>query len=63
VGSLVRWPALILAGVWVVIAGPLFHRLWLDVVGAAMLALGGYLMHLGWTGLHSTQSSLPPVSD
>jgi hypothetical protein len=46
-----------------VIAGPLFHRLWLDIVGAAMLALGAYLMHLGWTGLHRTRPSLPPVSD
>ena len=42
---------LVLAGVWVVVAGPLFHRLWLDLIGLAMLVLGGYLSHLGLTGL------------
>ena len=42
---------LVLAGVWLVVAGPLFHRLWLDPIGLAMLVLGGYLAHLGSTGL------------
>ncbi len=42
---------LVLAGVWLVVAGPLFHRLWLDPLGLAMLVLGGYLSHLGSTGL------------
>ena len=42
---------LVLAGVWVVVAGPLFHRLWLDLIGPAMLILGGYLFRLGLTGL------------
>jgi hypothetical protein len=42
---------LVLAGVWVVVAGPLFHRLWLDLIGTAMLVLGGYLFHRGSTGL------------
>jgi hypothetical protein len=46
---------LVLAGVWVVVAGPLFHRLWLEIFGLAMLVLGGYLFHLGLTGLrHAT---------
>jgi hypothetical protein len=38
---------LVLAGVWVVVAGPLFHRLWLDVIGAAILILGSYILGLG----------------
>lgn len=42
---------LVLAGVWVVVAGPLYHRMWLDLIGSAMLVLGGYLFHLGLTGL------------
>ena len=42
---------LVLAGVWVVVAGPLFHHLWLDLIGLAMLILGGYLFHLGLTEL------------
>ncbi len=46
---------LVLAGVWVVVAGPLYNRLWLDVIGPVMLVLGGYLIHLGLTGLrHAT---------
>jgi hypothetical protein len=46
---------LVLAGVWLVVAGPMFHRLWLEIFGPAMLLLGGYLLHLGWTGLqHAT---------
>ena len=28
---------LVLAGLWVVAAGPLFHRSWLDVIWVAML--------------------------
>jgi hypothetical protein len=33
----------------------MFHRLWLEIFGPAMLLLGGYLLHLGWTGLqHAT---------
>jgi|BarGraNGADG00212_1021973.scaffolds.fasta_scaffold61436_2 hypothetical protein len=51
---------LVLAGVWVVVAGPLFHRLWLDIIGAAMLVLGGYLSCLGLTGLRHAQRR--PVS-
>jgi hypothetical protein len=43
---------LVLAGVWVVVAGPLFHRLWLDVIGAAMLILGSYILGLGLKGLN-----------
>lgn len=43
---------LVLAGVWLVVAGPLFDRLWLDLIGLAMLVLGGYLSHLGSKGLH-----------
>ena len=42
---------LVLAGVWVVVAGPLFHRLWLDIVGIPMLIIGGYLSRLGLKGL------------
>jgi len=42
---------LVLAGVWVVVAGPLFHHLWLDLIGLAMLILGDYLFHLGLTEL------------
>jgi hypothetical protein len=45
---------LVLAGVWVVVAGPLFHRLWLDIIGIAMLALGSYLSRLGLKGLQHT---------
>ena len=41
---------LVLAGVWVVVAGSLFHRLWLDSIGVAMLVLGGYLSRLGLKG-------------
>jgi hypothetical protein len=44
---------LVLAGVWVVVAGPLFHRLWLDLIGAVMLVLGGYVFHLGLTGVRA----------
>jgi hypothetical protein len=39
------------AGVWVVVAGPLYNRMWLVVVGLAMLLLGGYLTRLGVRGL------------
>ena len=42
---------LVLAGVWLVVAGPLFHRLWLGPIGLSMPVLGGYLSHLGSTGL------------
>jgi hypothetical protein len=38
---------LVLAGVWLVVAGPLFHRLWLVVIGAILLVLGGYLIRIG----------------
>jgi hypothetical protein len=47
---------LVLAGVWLVIAGPLFHRLWLDIVGAILLVLGGYVFSVGAKGLHNTGS-------
>jgi hypothetical protein len=43
---------LVLAGVWVVVAGPLFHRLWLDVIGAAMLILGSFILGLGFKGIN-----------
>src|SRR5271165_2375649 len=49
--------ALALAGAWLVVAGPLFHRLWPDIVGTAVLALGGPLIHRGWTGLLRTPPS------
>jgi succinate-acetate transporter protein len=38
---------LVLAGIWLVVAGPLFDRLWLDIFGAILLALGGYLVGIG----------------
>ena len=41
---------LVLAGVWLVIAGPLYHRLWLDIIGATLLVLGGYLFSIGAKG-------------
>ena len=40
VGPLYGGLLLVLAGVWVVVAGPLFHRLWLGIVGSAMLPRG-----------------------
>ena len=43
---------LALAGVWLVVAGPLFHRLWLDIIGAILLILGGYLIRIGAGELH-----------
>ena len=43
---------LVLAGVWLVVAGPLFHRLWLDIIGAILLILGGYLIRIGVGELH-----------
>jgi len=43
---------LALAGVWLVVAGPLFHRLWLDIIGAILLILGGYLIRIGVGELH-----------
>jgi hypothetical protein len=42
---------LVLAGVWFIVAGPLFQRLWLDIIGVVMLVLGGYLARLGLTVL------------
>ena len=45
---------LVLAGVWVVVAGPLYHQLWLEIVGAAMLVLGAYLMRLGFNRLRQS---------
>lgn len=45
---------LVLAGVWLVVAGPLFHRLWLDIIGAILLVLGGYLFSIGVRNLHHT---------
>ena len=47
---------LVLAGMWLVVAGPLFHRLWLDIVGAILLVLGGYLFGIGFKGLHHRRS-------
>ena len=44
---------LLLAGVWLVVAGPLFHRLWLDIIGVVLLALGGYLFSVGVKGAAS----------
>jgi hypothetical protein len=52
--SLVRFVGgllLVLAGVWVVVAGSLYNRLWLDIIGVAMLVLGGYLSRLGIKGV------------
>jgi hypothetical protein len=43
---------LVLTGVWLVVAGPLFQRLWLEIVGPSLLILGGYLFHLGLAGPH-----------
>jgi len=43
---------LMLAGVWIWVAGPLFDQKWLDIVGPAMVALGGYLLLLGLKGMH-----------
>jgi hypothetical protein len=43
---------LLLAGVWVVAAGPLFHRLWLEFIGAAMLIIGGHISRLGSKGIN-----------
>jgi hypothetical protein len=45
---------LTLAGVWLVVAGPLLHRLWLDIIGAILLVLGGYLFSIGVRNLHHT---------
>jgi hypothetical protein len=43
---------LVVAGVWLVVAGPLFHRLWLAIIGAILLVLGGYLFSIGVRSLH-----------
>ena len=43
---------LVCAGVWLVVAGPLFHRLWLAIIGAILLVLGGYLFSIGVRSLH-----------
>jgi hypothetical protein len=43
---------LVLTGVWLVVAGPLVHQLWLDISGAILLILGGYLMRIGVGDLH-----------
>ena len=45
---------LVLAGLWLVVAGPLFRRLWLDIIGAILPALGGYLFGIGIKGLRHT---------
>ena len=42
---------LVLVGTWLVVAGPLFHRLWLDIIGAVLLVLGGYLISIGASDL------------
>jgi hypothetical protein len=47
---------IVFAGVWLVVAGPLFHRLWLDIIGAILLVLGGYLFSIGAKALHHTGS-------
>ena len=41
---------LVLSGAWLVVAGPLFHRLWLDMIGTILLALGAYLFSIGVKG-------------
>ncbi len=51
---------LVLAGLWVVAAGRLYHRLWLDIIGAAVLVLGGYLSRLGLTGLRPPRRPTRP---
>ncbi len=43
---------LVLAGIWLVIAGPLFDRRSLDIVGAILLGLGIYLSSIGVRALH-----------
>jgi hypothetical protein len=48
--------AVMLAGVWVVVAGPLYQRMWLVIVGLPMLLLGGYLVWVGWDGLRRATS-------
>jgi hypothetical protein len=48
---------LVLAGVWLIVAGPLFQRLWLDIIGVSMLILGGYLSCLGLTVLRHAPSN------
>jgi hypothetical protein len=45
---------LILAGIWLVVAGPLFHRLWLDIIGVILLILGGFLFSIGVKSLHAS---------
>jgi len=45
---------LVLAGAWLVVAGPLFHRLWLDIIGAILLVLGAILFSIGVKGLRRT---------
>jgi hypothetical protein len=46
-----------LAGIWVVIAGPLYNRLWLVLIGLAMVLLGSYLTRLGIKGLRQQPAS------
>jgi hypothetical protein len=41
---------LVLAGIWLVIAGPLFQRLWLDIFGVILVVLGGYVFSVGVVG-------------
>jgi len=40
--------------VWLVIAGLMFHRLWLDIIGAILLVLGGYVFSIGVNSVHDT---------
>lgn len=52
---------LVRAGLWLVAAGPLFHRWWLDIIGVVMLVLGGYLSRLGLTLLrHASSKTVKP---
>jgi hypothetical protein len=46
---------LVLAGIWLVVAGPLFHRQWLDIIGGILLVLGGYLFSIGVKGLRHAE--------
>jgi hypothetical protein len=50
---------LVFAGVWLVIAGPPFHRLWRGIHGAILLVLGSCVFRIGIKGPHHTGSWMP----